>query len=122
MAFQHTFIAAGTTPPHWPSVLDTLRQTDASAGLQADGMTATIDKASAWTAAQIAGVQNVIDNAPRDTDQIRAQFDIDGSSIMFRALLLTMIDQFNVLRSQHGLADITPQQAIAAVRAKAGTL
>ena len=122
MSFRHTFTAAGPAAPHWPSVLQTIRQADDTAGLMPDGLSADIDKTTAWTAPQIAQMQTVIDNAPRDTPQVEAQYQADTISIFDKALVLALVDQFNVLRALHGLPAITPAQAVAAIRAKAGTL
>lgn len=61
-------------------------------------------------------------------DQGTTQAQIDGLSRFEKARDLTIIDQLNVLRAAlrglgvTGIPDITPAQAIAAIRAKAGTL
>lgn len=122
MSFRHTFTATGPAIPHWPSVLQTIRQVDATAGLMPDGLSADIDKATTWTAQQVTQVQTVIDTAPRDTPQVEAQYQADTISVFDKALVLALIDQFNVLRALHSLPAITPAQAIAAIRTKAGTL
>jgi hypothetical protein len=126
MAFSQIFTAARATAPHWPSVLTTLRQTDASigGGPTIDPFTATFDKDTAWTAQQISQTQTVITNAPADTPEIEAQFSVDGMPIATKALLLTLLDQINTIRAALSppLGAITPAQALAAVRAKAGTL
>jgi hypothetical protein len=41
---------------------------------------------------------------------------------VWRALALTLLDQINVLRVNAGLVAVTPAQALAAIRVKAGTL
>lgn len=122
MAFSQKFTANRADQPHWPSVITTLRQQDPTAGLMPDGMSATIDKATDWTPQQITQVQNVIDTAPADTPQLEAQFQVDSISLFDKALVLTLIDELNILRALHGLAARTPAQALAALRAKAGTL
>lgn len=57
-------------------------------------------------------------------DQLDAQAFIDTLPIWAKALALAIIDQLNVIRAAlpSPLPPITPAQAIAAVRAKAGTL
>lgn len=122
MGFKHTFTAASPLPPHWPSVLQSLRQTDPTAGLMAEGLSAEIDKDTPWTTPQINGAQTVIDAAPRDSPQLQAQFQIDNVGILERAFFLTLVDQINVLRQAAGLSIVTPGQALSAVRAKAATL
>lgn len=81
-------------------------------------------KAAAWTAADIAAVQPLIDTTPVVTPQLTAQRAIDSFPIEYRALVLTLIDQLNVIRAAlpSPLPPITPAQAIAAIRTKAGTL
>jgi hypothetical protein len=57
-------------------------------------------------------------------DQKDAQGEIDAIPIVTKAIVLALVDQLNVIRAAlpTPLAPITPAQAIAAIRAKAGTL
>lgn len=57
-------------------------------------------------------------------DEKNAQIEIDGWPIATKAIVLALIDQLNVIRAAlpSPLGAITPAQAIAAIRAKAGTL
>lgn len=71
----------------------------------------------------------VIDAAAQTaTDQESARLQVDSVPLLEKAIVLALIDQLNVLRTAlrglgvAGLPDITPAQAIAAIRAKAGTL
>lgn len=95
---------------------------DATAVLIFDGSAWRGKKATAWTAPQIADAQTILDTTPALTKQVEAQREIDEWPIMFRALVLTLIDELNILRNLHGLAPRTPAQAITAIRNKAGTL
>lgn len=126
MAFTHTFTAARVDAPHWPSVLTTLRQTDPTVGGAplGDPLSVTLDKDTAWTPAQITGTQNIINTAPANTAQLQAQFDVDSFPLVQKAVILALIDQLNVIRAAlpTPLAPLTPAQALAAIRAKAGTL
>ena len=147
MPGYHTFTANRATAPHWPSVLSTLRTQDASVGMASDDpFVATFKKSTEWTPTQIAQTQNVIDTAPANTPQVRAQDVVDKMPIFEKALLLSIIDELNRRRAwDAGLAaavaaatsladlktrvallpaapDITVQAAIQAVRDKAGTL
>ena len=122
---KNTFTANRATQPHWPSVMQTLQATDATARLDpvsGDGFTATIGKSTDWTPAQITQAQSVIDSAPADTANLRAQFEVDAMSIFLKALFLVLVDQINVLRTRAGLATVTPAQALQAVKDKAATL
>lgn len=62
--------------------------------------------------------------AQASDDEKSAQLEIDGLPIAMKAIVLALIDQLNVIRAAlpSPLAAITPAQAIAAIRAKAGTL
>ena len=99
---------------------------DATAGVQhAPGTAAyTIKKATGWTAPQIAAAQTVIDGAPGLTAELTAQALVDTLPIIQQAIVLALIDQLNVIRGALPvpLGAITPAQAIAAIRAKAGAL
>ena len=87
-------------------------------------MTFAISKDTAWTPQQITAARSILDAAPDTTPGRTAQTGIDGWSIEMRALVLTLIDQINVLRQAlpTPLPAITPAQALAAIRTKAGTL
>lgn len=125
MSSYQTFTTARLTEPDPTSLLAQLRALDVTAGVMHNpGGPYTIKKATAWTAPQITAAQNVIDTAPASTPQLTAQAEVDSWSITTRALLLALIDQINVLRAAlpTPLAAITPAQALAAMRTKAGTL
>jgi hypothetical protein len=85
-------------------------------------------KAAAWTAGDLTAVQLALDTTTARTARTDAQQQIDGWPIEFRALCLALIDETNRLRGAlrglgvAALPDVTPAQAIAAIRAKAGTL
>lgn len=137
MSASRTFSSPRTTVPDTAALLTSLRTAlgDATAGiaLTADGV--LVKKATAWLAGDITAAQNAIDSATAMTPQRVAQNAIDGWPIVERALVLALIDEINVLRTEINtlraavtppltppLTQRTPAQAIAAVRAKAGTL
>jgi len=123
--FYQPFVSARATEPEPVTLIANLRALDATAGVQHEvGPAYVLKKGSAWTAPQIAAAQTVIDTAPAATAQLVAQTTIDQMPIATKAIVLALIDQLNVVRSKliPALPDITPAQAIAAVRAKAGTL
>jgi hypothetical protein len=76
------------------------------------------------TAAAILAAVVVDAGAQAIADQQDAQAFIDSLPIWAKALALAIIDQLNVIRAAlpAPLPPITPAQAIAAIRAKAGTL
>jgi len=84
----------------------------------------TVQKPSVWTGPQTTAVQAAVTAAPAQTTQTDAQNAIDDMSIFQKAIVLAIIDQLNVIRAAlpSPLGPITVPQAIAAVRAKAGTL
>lgn len=57
-------------------------------------------------------------------DQAVAQIGVDSLGIIEKAIVLALIDQLNVIRAAlvPSKPPITPAQALAAIRAKAGTL
>lgn len=124
--FYITVTSTRTTPPDPVALLATLRGADATVGISADpiGQTFKLKKSTTWTPPQIAGAQNAIDSAPALTPQRQAQNEIDAWPITQKAFALALIDQLNVIRSKLSppLPDITSAQALAAIRAKAGTL
>lgn len=81
-------------------------------------------KAAAWSAAEVNAAQTILDTTASVTAQLTAQRQIDGVSIEMKAIVLTLVDALNVVRANlpTPLPPITPAQAIAAIRAKAGTL
>jgi hypothetical protein len=81
-------------------------------------------KAAPWSAAHTAVAQSALDTGPAITTQLVAQRNVDNWPIEYRALVLALIDQLNIIRAAlpSPLGAITPTQAIAAVRAKAATL
>jgi hypothetical protein len=114
-----------TTTPDPAALITTLRSvlSDATAGVaRIDSNRFVVKKTTAFTAQDTAAAQSAIDTAPELTDARRAQNTIDGWPIELKALALTLLDQINVLRANDGLGAITPAQALAAIRAKAGTL
>lgn len=81
-------------------------------------------KAAPWSAADISAAQNLLDTTAALTPQLAAQRTIDNFPIEYKALVLSLIDAINVLRTHPaiGLAAVTPTQALASIRAKAGQL
>jgi hypothetical protein len=126
MAAYQNFTTARLTEPDAAALLAQLRALDATAGVQhaLGSPTYTLKKATAWTGPQIAAAQTVLDTAPAATPELSAQAEIDAWSITQKAFALALIDQLNVIRAALPvpLGAITPAQAIATIRAKAGTL
>jgi len=148
MAAYQTFTSPRLTEPDPGSLLAQLRALDATAGMQHTVGTAIyrLKKATAWTGPQIAAAQNVIDTAPASSPQLTAQTAIDAMPIFEKAIILTLIDELNLLRdwivafkvqtaaatslanlqtrvaALPDMPDRTVPQAIAAVRTKAGAL
>lgn len=125
MSAYQSFTSLRATEPDPASLLAQLRTLDATAGVQhGPGPLYVIKKATVWTAGQITAAQTVIDSAPAASAELAAQSDIDTWPLADKALVLALIDQLNTIRGllPIPLGNITPAQAIAAIRAKAGTL
>lgn len=126
MAAYQAFTSSRLTVPDLAALLVSLRSAVSSeVGIQyRDPQHYTLKKDSAWQAAEITAAQAAIDTAPAMTPQRAAQNEIDAWPLAIKALALALIDQLNVIRAAlpTPLPAITPAQAVAAVRAKAGTL
>lgn len=123
---RQTFTRSGAAPD-LPSLATAIRPTIGDPfylGLQADGgvLTVVVEKPTAWQAGEITSVQSAVTAAVTATPQTEAQAWIDAMPIGQKAFILALLDQINTLRALHSLAAITPAQALAAVRTKAGTL
>lgn len=81
-------------------------------------------KAAAWSAGDLSAVQNALETTAELTASMTAQREIDVWPIMFKALVLALIDELNIVRAAlpTPLPARTPGQAINAIRNKAGTL
>lgn len=84
----------------------------------------TLKKSTPWLAADITAAQSTLDTFAAATPELLAQHDVDALPIATKAIVLALIDQLNVIRAAlpAPLGAITPAQALAAVRTKAGTL
>lgn len=81
-----------------------------------------LKKDTDWTPADIALATSTITNAPALTEQLQAQVTIDALPVLLKAIVLTLIDEVNILRQAAGMQPRTVQQAINAIKNKAGTL
>jgi len=128
MSFYTTFSTARATTPD-PVALRAAVQaatSDATAVVfnLGSGSVWQGKKATAWSAADITATQTALDTTAASTPTLRQQQEIDAIPIAWRAIVLALIDQVNVIRAAlpAPLNPITPAQALAAIRAKAGTL
>lgn len=126
MASYQPFTSTRTTTPDSVGLLAALRTAVApELGVaMLDLQHFTLKKTAPWVAAEISAAQNLLDTFAALTPQLAAQRAIDAMSIDDKARDLALIDQFNVIRAAlpTPLGAITPAQALAAARAKAGTL
>lgn len=126
MPTYQDFTTTRTTVPDPVALLGLLRaNVDPVAGFgQPTPTTYRVKKPTVWTAPQIAAAQTAIDTAPASTDQRSAQSAIDQMTVFDKAIILTILDQFNLIRSKlpTPLAAITVAQMISAIRTKAGEL
>lgn len=124
MSNYATVTSTRVTEPDMAALLATARSLDVTVGISHNVGTAVYigKKSTDWTLNQITQLQSAVDNAPAITPQRLAQNNIDAWTIDMKALVLTLIDQINVLRTAAGLTTITPAQALQSIRNKAGTL
>jgi hypothetical protein len=131
--------AARTSQPDTVALTAQLRAIDPTIGYSPsstpDGLSYRLKKSSTWTPAQITNAQTVLDTVQAATPQRAAQTEIDNVPIATRSLMLMLLDEINVLRTEINtlraavsppLTPPIPQrnetQAKNAWRNKAGTL
>jgi hypothetical protein len=120
--FAQTFTRAGGDPD-FGALATAIRPTISDPFyLGNSANTVTVVKPSVWTAPQITAVQASVTAAPAQTPQTDAQNEIDSMRIFEKAILLTINDELNLLRTATALATKTPAQMAALVRARAATL
>lgn len=127
MADYHTFTTARATKPNATALLAAVRAAvDPSVGGTIENPLGKwqMKKNTVWTAPQITAAQTALDTCAADTPQLSAQQTIDAMPIFEKAIVLTILDQFNLVRSKlvPPLPPITVAQMIQAIRDKAGTL
>lgn len=124
MPFYITLTSTRDTMPD-PVALNTAVKgaTDSTAVLVWNGWEWKGKKSTTWTAQQITAAQNALDSVAALTPQLAAQRELDAS-IIERALALALLDQINVIRAAlpTPLGAITVNQAVTAIKNKAGTL
>ena len=124
MAFYHEFDSSRTTEADLPSLQTQITAIDITALLAHTFGTKiyTVSKSTDWTAPQITGTMNVINNAVTVTNNLVAQTEIDGIRIAIEAIIYSLVDEINILRNLHSLPPRTYAGAIATIRSKAGSL
>lgn len=127
MASYMTFTTTRQTVPD-PGLLRTAVQTATSDPTaivyDAGGGIWRGKKATAWTPIDMAATQTALDTVAAVTPGALQQYQVDALPIVWKAIILALIDQLNTIRAAlpSPLAPITPAQAITAIRNKAGTL
>lgn len=129
MALNRQAFTRSGNPPDLAAIATAIRPTlgdpfYVSATVASGVLTVFVEKPTAWTGAEITAVQSAVTAAVDRTPQNDAQNAVDQMSIYDKARDLALIDQLNVIRAAlpSPLAAITPAQALAAIKAKAGTL
>ena len=126
MSDYHTFTVSRTTEPDRASLVTALRNIDPTIGVQHNTGTNVykLKTSGTWTLGNITFAQAALEAAPVASARLTAQAVVDSWPIEFKALVLALIDQLNVIRAAlpTPLAPITPAQALQAIRNKAATL
>ena len=121
---------ARTTRPQLSSLADELRDLLAVANAGSftlrwqeatTGNTVVIEQGS-FAGVDLTAVAAAVAAAPDWSEARDAQDWVANMPLGEKALLLTLLDQINVLRTAAGLGTVTVAQALAAVKTKAGTL
>jgi hypothetical protein len=124
MSSYTVFSTSRTSAPDPAALLVALRAVEASAGYAQINGAYRVKTTTVLTPSQRAAMQAAIDTVPEFTPQRFAQNQIDEWPLAMKALVLTLIDQLNMLRTRVSppLTAITPAQALTAIRDKAATL
>lgn len=123
-AFYEPFNVVRAVEPDFNALQIALRLVEPTIGIihNAGTNVYNLKKNTSWTAGEITNARNAIINAPNVTAQSVAQARIDNFPIIDKAIILTIIDEINILRVAAGLPARTVNQAITAIRNKAATL
>ena len=126
MGFYQELTATRTTEPDPASLLAALRALDPSANYAHEPKSPLyiLKKDTAWTNPHRTAALSAIEAAPAASPQLTAQAALDMMDLYDKAIVLTILDQFNAVRAKLDppLPAITIPQMLAAIRAKAGTL
>jgi hypothetical protein len=119
---KQTFTRAGNAPD-LGALANAIRPTVGDPFyLSVQASTVVVEKPSVWTGPQTTAVQSAVTAAADATPQNDAQNRLDAMDIFDKAILLTINDELNLLRTATATPTKTPAQMAALVRAKAATL
>jgi hypothetical protein len=123
---DYTTITVVRPEPDPAQLLVALRQIDTTIGVvhDAGSFDYRLKKNTSWLAGDVSQATSAIVNVPNATAQSLAQARVDKWPLELEGLLLTLLDQINVIRSKLSppLSAITPAQALQAVKDKISTL
>lgn len=121
-------LARGPVAPDIYALVETLRPllAPANAGgfmVRYQAPSVIVEQES-FTGVNVASCQAAVTAAAAETAQTLARGDVDAWTIAFRALVLTLVDQINILRTQPTtvFAAVTDAQAFNAIKNRANTL
>jgi hypothetical protein len=73
---------------------------------------------NSFTGVDWPAVEAAVASAPAHTEALDVKAQINALPLLMKAIVLSLIDGINVERARHGVAAITPAQAIAQIVAK----
>jgi hypothetical protein len=118
---------ARATQPHISTLADTLRPLLAlgapasSFHLRYQDGKVYIEQNS-FTGVDWPAVEAAVASAPVHSEALDVKAQINALPLLMKAIVLSLIDGINVERARHGVAAITPAQAIAQIVAKVDAL
>lgn len=126
MAAYQPFTSSRTTSPDLVGLVAALRAAIAPevGVIQTDITHFTLKKTAPWVAGEIAAAQTILDTFAAVTPELVGQHAIDSMDIQTKAFALYLLDRINIIHAAlpTPLPPLTPAQALAGMRAKAGTL
>jgi hypothetical protein len=119
MAFYEAFVMARPEADE-TSLVRQLRQVEPTIGVQhAPGSDRyVLKKNTPWSSGERTTALAILRAAPDASPRLHAQAELDQLRLVFRAVVLTLLDEINLLRQRAGLSARTPQQAWQAIRDK----
>ena len=109
--------------PHLSTLADTLRPllalgTPASSfHLRYERGDVVIEQNS-FTGVDLSAVSAAVQSAPEHSEVLDVKAQINALPLLLKAIVLSLIDGLNIERARHGVAAISPAQAVASIVAK----
>jgi hypothetical protein len=118
---------ARASQPHLSTLADSLRPllavaTPASSFHLRYESGAVVIEQNSFTGCDPQAIDAAVASAPEHTEVLDVKAQLNALPLLMKAIVLALIDGINIERARHGVAAITPAQAIASIVAKVDAL